>query len=538
MSLAVFLISITIAATSILLGRRTIHTEALEHDTRSAVYSFTYTLEEASKRTTVKNLDLRESWLETESRLNTHDTMTTLTSSASLKQNSELDNISLYRPIDTDLKNFTEGISTLSLSVENNGSRAVNVSYPEIESIRNDSPIPESLHMDDRRSLDDVALQNRSCAGQTNRSRIALVSNETEKYFLDYQEITDGNTTDLKFAFRSPPDNGETPIFVEILGKLEVTCTLIGTVANLFAIIALFSHHDGFSRAILTLLRHQTTVDFLVCAIASTLLLEPFNWLTGFYYVDVFVCHVWHGEALYLTGVIASCYNLVLVAYERYLAVCKPFRHLEISSWPRRNFIKVFVGLYVLSIANAHVALIRTKLKNGTCVNEYEFDGPAMSTYFFTFLIFNCITVYFLPAVLMGICYVSVLMQLRRRVTDVSLGRSNRLDRANGQITRTALAGTIVLVCTVGYDLICALLRYVGVVDNYQWKIALRKVGVFLSELNSFSTPFMYAAAMPIFRRSVLRTLCRLVGRTRFRGSGRSRSSTVVGEATGRSSVV
>lgn len=424
-----------------------------------------------------------------------------------------------------------------SLSVENNDSRSANASYPKIESIRKDSLNREnSLHAeDDSSSLDDTSSQDRLYAGQTN-TRIAPVTD-----FHDYAESTDGNTTDLDFTSRLPNDDRDkTLMVVEVLDKLEVACTLIGTVANLFTTIALFSHHEGFSRAILTLLRHQTMVDCLVCAMASTLLLEHSNWVTGCHYVDVVVCHVWHGEALYRIAVMASSYNLVLLAYERYLAICRPFRHAEISSWPRRNIVKVFAGPYALSIFNVHVAFIRTTLKNGVCVNEFAFDGPAISTYRWAFSIFTCISAYLLPAVLTGLCYARMIIQLRRRATDVSLGRSNRIDRANDQITRTALAITIVFVLTVGYDQIFTLLRYKKAIDYYEPHMVLQKVGVFLLNLNSFSTPFIYAAAMPMFRRCVLLTLCCLVnGRAQqFRGSGRRiiiRRSTVAGDATGRS---
>lgn len=393
-----------------------------------------------------------------------------------------------------------------------------------------------SLRIDDNRLLNDISQNRNNCAGQTNRpTRITHTSNEAETHLLhNYSERIDGNTTDIDFTSKSPTDYKEISTAAKILDNLQVTCTFIGTVTNLFSIVTLFSHYDGFSRVILTLLRHQTLIDFFVCAMATTLILQPFNWLTGFYYVDVVVCHVWHGQALYWGGVTASTYNLILVAYERYLAVCRPFRHSEISSWSKRNFVKVFAGLYSLTIIIIHGTFIQTKLTKDVCVNEYTFDGPGIDKYFVAFVIFTYITTYFLPAILMGLCYGLVIRQLRRRAMDVNLGRSNRLDRANDQLTRTAIAVTIAFVCTVGYDLHYYLLGYTGVVV-YQLNTPLQKIGVFLSNLNSSSTPFVYAAVMPIFRRSVVRTLCCFVGRRKIRDSVSSslgRRSTVAEEST------
>lgn len=114
---------------------------------------------------------------------------------------------------------------------------------------------------------------------------------------------------------------------------------------------------------------------------------------------------------------------------------------------------------------------------------------------------------YLIPVLLMGLCYGIVIRQLKLREADLTLGMSKRLDRANDQLTKTAIAVTIVFLCTVGYDLHYYLLGYTGVAV-YELNTPTQKVGVFLSNINSSATPFVYAAVMPIFRRSLTQTLC------------------------------
>src|SRR6218665_1883131 len=113
--------------------------------------------------------------------------------------------------------------------------------------------------------------------------------------YVDAENLTDCNHTNISFSMNdySKPSEG-TQLWRVIFDDVQVVCILIGAATNLFTFITLFLNSAGFSRVILTLLRHQALVDFFVCAMASTLILQPSHWLTGFYHFDVVVCYAWH----------------------------------------------------------------------------------------------------------------------------------------------------------------------------------------------------------------------------------------------------
>jgi len=338
--------------------------------------------------------------------------------------------------------------------------------------------------------------------------------------YVDAENLTDCNHTNISSSMSdySKPSEG-TPMWKEIFYDVQVVCLVIGMATNLFTFITLFLNSVGFSRVILTLLRHQALVDFFVCAMASTLILQPSHRLTGIYRFDVFVCYAWHSQALYWGGVTASTYNLILVAFERCLAVRKPLRHKKISVWSRAKFAKVFFALYALTLMITHGRYTQTRLTENDCLDEYAFEGPSIRTYFFFFVIFTYLSTYLIPALLIALCYGTVIRYLRLRVSDRSLGRSRQLDLAISQLTKSAIAMTVIFICTVGYELHYYLLGYTGVVV-YQLNTPIQKVGVFLSNINSSITPFLYAAVMPIVKRSVIRTLlCRAGCRTNANGS-------------------
>ena len=299
----------------------------------------------------------------------------------------------------------------------------------------------------------------------------------------------------------------EVPGWSKVFDLVQLTCTLLGFVVNVMTVITLYRNPRGFSRLILTLFRHQSLVDSLVCAMASAVMLQPFHWLSGNEYFDVFVCHAWHSQAFYWGAVTLSTYNLMIISLERYLAVIHPFKHAQLSGISGRKMAAWCFFLYVLCVLVTHGTYIQTRLKDGQCINEYAFDGPEIKQFFFAFVIFTYIATYLVPVVVMATMYSLISRALHVRMNDTALGHSKLVDRAGAQVTKTAISVTVVFIVSIGYDLHYYLLGHTGVVD-YKLNTPYQKVGVFLSNMNSCVNPFIYAIVMPIFRHSMTRTFC------------------------------
>ena len=314
------------------------------------------------------------------------------------------------------------------------------------------------------------------------------------------------------------------PTWMRIFDACQLTCTLIGCIANLLTLFTLVAKHRGFARFILVLLRHQSLVDAWVCAMASILILQPFMWLTGVHYLDVLICYCWHGQALYWGGVTLSTYNLMAIALERFLAVCHPFKHGPVSRMSSRTMALLFAALYSVVLLVTHGTYIQTRFTDdGRCVNEYAFEGQAIELYFFAFVIFTYLATYLVPVVFMTLLYGLVIHRLNVRIRETKLGPSRIIDRASTELTKTAIAVTAIFIVTIGYDLHYYLLGYTGVAV-YELGTPLQKVGVFLSNLNSVANPFVYALLMPMYRRAVRNTFMPCL-KTAAAGGGANRRS-------------
>ena len=56
--------------------------------------------------------------------------------------------------------------------------------------------------------------------------------------------------------------------------------------------------------------------------------------------LDELICHLWHSQWFFWMSMLISIWNLVLISFERFLAVCKPLKHQELTG--KNNMILKF----------------------------------------------------------------------------------------------------------------------------------------------------------------------------------------------------
>ncbi len=68
------------------------------------------------------------------------------------------------------------------------------------------------------------------------------------------------------------------------------------------------------------------------------------NFFFLFSVLDQLICHLWHSQWCFWMSMLISIWNLVLIAFERFLAVCKPLKHQNLTSkflfcWKEKNIL-------------------------------------------------------------------------------------------------------------------------------------------------------------------------------------------------------
>ena len=120
------------------------------------------------------------------------------------------------------------------------------------------------------------------------------------------------------------------PSWVFILDVSQTVMAAVGMVANLFALFVLMRPGNAFAMPPTMLLKHQSFLDALALCFTITGVAQPPMWGIGNAFFDYIICHIWHSQALLWWSMFMSAQNLVCIAGERYLAVCRPFYYIQI----------------------------------------------------------------------------------------------------------------------------------------------------------------------------------------------------------------
>ena len=175
---------------------------------------------------------------------------------------------------------------------------------------------------------------------QANETTIATLINSTiyHQKLITTNETAEISGTDNPFGTQKPdefnnnslkvpeesPKSDTTPLWKDIMNYVQITCAVIGFMANSVVLFTLYREKGVFSEILLFLLKHQSICDGLVCLLLVVFQVPPFGWKTHAWWLDFFLCHFWHSQGLFWMFVALSVWNLVLITGERYLAVCKP----------------------------------------------------------------------------------------------------------------------------------------------------------------------------------------------------------------------
>ena len=305
-------------------------------------------------------------------------------------------------------------------------------------------------------------------------------------------------TTDMLMA--------ESALWDVIVDEVMFVISLIGIIANTVTLVTLIVNGDDFSEIIRMLLKYQSLLDAFNCLLGMLIFRLPPILHFGYAALDYLFCHLWTPQHLYWVGVFLSNWNLVCLAFERYVCVCHPLKYHQLT---KKKMRLIMLTVFSLGMIYLLPGVFQTNMKAGYCVNELYWKGNVANTFFFVWALSAFFTFYAIPTVLVVSAYGMVINSFRKRAK-ANLGASGAasvIDRASAELTKTAVVVTVVFILAYSFDAWLFLLAYAGVTE-YIMKSPTQKIGAFLSLFNLVANPFVYASLMPSYRRSVMKTIC------------------------------
>ncbi len=221
------------------------------------------------------------------------------------------------------------------------------------------------------------------------------MDNFTRESVLQTYNINTQNNTDI--------EHDGTEHYFAILG-------IVGLIANVLTLVV-FNRNGGiFSSGILTLLKHQSIADIIVCFIGIIIFLQQDMWTTGVYHLDLIICHVWHSQFFYWMFTAISGWNVILISIERYITIVWPLKHHTMPT----HMCKSFILIYILAVILCSLMVIIVRFENGICVNALSSE-QIMTYVKRTMAAFWCLIVYILPVMIVITLYGIILFTLRKR---------------------------------------------------------------------------------------------------------------------------
>ena len=289
----------------------------------------------------------------------------------------------------------------------------------------------------------------------------------------------------------------------DFLTYSQLFMVITGFFAKLATVITLFKNGKAFSVAIMILLQHQSAADAAACFFSAVLIIAPNpSMLSGIYVIDVFICYAWQSQAIFWSSLLLSIWNLVLLAIERYFAVCHPFKHQELTA-KRVHFM--ILGIYFLVVVIHWPNYYESELQGDVCTILPPYQKGVWLIIQYYFAVSSVSAFYFIPCALFVFLYGKIILTFYTRQKNSSLATSRVIDKATSELTKTAIVVTLILILTLGCNMWYILLGITHAIKMVH-SGPLHMISVWLASLNSIANPFVYTLLMPAYRNSVQQT--------------------------------
>ena len=297
-----------------------------------------------------------------------------------------------------------------------------------------------------------------------------------------------------------------TPGWRLAIGGAQLALSVTGGVANILTFVTLQANGCSFSRSTAFLLKHQALIDASVCIFATVGSLQTSVSHSGVYVLDLATCFLWYNQYLYWVSVFMSVWNLVLIAFDRLLAVCYPVRYIMSSPLHLKIVLPI---MYVSAMASNYPRFVLVHFVDGHCLKEISLPVEIHMKLFYWHAIYGMFIISLLPIAMLSYIYGFIVLKLRRRLTTVApVSQSKAISKSTMRITKCAVTVTVIFIVISSYHSTCIFLSMFGLA-SFDFGGPVLLFGMMLIVVNSLANPFIYIVYMPSFRRSLLATFCR-----------------------------
>ena len=306
-----------------------------------------------------------------------------------------------------------------------------------------------------------------------------------------------------------------TSVYVAVVHSIIGTVGIVGNLLVVIVILNLTAMKKWFANILII---NQSAIDLVASAMmlmtaARAEVRVPDRKMGGF--VDEIACRLWYNEGALWSSLIASSYNLVAIAFERYIAVVYPivYRNLYTAQAARCVCLVPWaIGVLFVGISQG--------VYGGRCLRVGAVSSSTRLGKMFNG-ISALVLVFILPTTIYVFCYSSMYRSLRRaaggqqppqQATSEATRRRDRMSRIRHNVlaTQVTVVATFIACWSLNQVLFAAF--------NFGYRVDFTGSLFYSSRVlvfaNCCANPFIYAFKYQMFQSGLRKLFCRVAQTT------------------------
>lgn len=300
--------------------------------------------------------------------------------------------------------------------------------------------------------------------------------------------------------------------------SLYIIIAVIGIVGNSLVMAVLKMNRNIGGTAFGTYIGALAVADLLVCIFCVPIYVTSTSWYknhpTGT--AGDVMCKIFTGYNILFFFATVSVYTLVVLAHERYLAICKPFQ-ARMKSTRKRAIVTIVIiwlssaALGALSITGEKYAPVANASVGAHCTfsNAYNNNITPKIVYCAVLII-----QYVFPITYMVVCFVRIrnclhakkLIALRCSTPHIQKGELQMIKIRRYSIRTVMIVIVSYFMCWSVNQVLYTCLNF-GLLTGIKWNGTLMQSTVILCFFSSCINPFIYTLRSEDFRRGFARIL-------------------------------
>ena len=317
--------------------------------------------------------------------------------------------------------------------------------------------------------------------------------------------MTNTNSTTHALNVTTPEQDDANIIMVPFGLKMFYICVaLLGILGNTVVIVVIMNSKRMRTSTINIFIVNQSLLDGL--SAVFILLSCLFDQVNDVNRHQELYCDLWLTKFPQWALFFSSTYNLVVLTFDRCLAICYPIWYRRITYQKSHIIIVLLVVWIVGPLYYAPLNIITSTMKNGVCSSYTEWSSPAHRAVAGTVMF---LLEYILPLFLICVAYLKIIHKLWTKdgVDRISTtNRNRRIQRARHNVLKTLALVTLVLVCCWTSDQIFFFMYNLGYPLSFDsW---FYHFNVNLVFLNTCINPLVYSFQYDAFKKALLKLVC------------------------------